>query len=67
MLVRADGSAAGRVSGGCVKGPVYELCREVWASEEPRSAHAQRHDAGTVPGRLIADEIVGGGKRAGTS
>ena len=38
MLVRADGSAAGSVSGGCVESAVYELCREVAASGEPRSA-----------------------------
>jgi xanthine dehydrogenase accessory factor len=38
MLVRADGSAVGSVSGGCVEGAVYELCREVSAAGEPRSA-----------------------------
>src|SRR3954471_20016669 len=29
MLVGPDGTAAGSVSGGCVEGAVYELCREV--------------------------------------
>jgi xanthine dehydrogenase accessory factor len=29
MAVTADGSAVGSVSGGCVEGAVYELCREV--------------------------------------
>jgi xanthine dehydrogenase accessory factor len=38
MLVRGDGSAAGSVSGGCVEGAVYELCREVAASGQPRLA-----------------------------
>lgn len=38
MLVRADGAATGSVSGGCVEGAVYELCRETAASGEPRTA-----------------------------
>ena len=29
MLVGQDGTAVGSVSGGCVEGAVYELCREV--------------------------------------
>src|SRR5690242_21917448 len=29
MLVGPDGTAVGSVSGGCVEGAVYELCREV--------------------------------------
>jgi xanthine dehydrogenase accessory factor len=37
MLVRADGTAAGSVSGGCVEAAVYELCREVAESGEPRT------------------------------
>jgi xanthine dehydrogenase accessory factor len=37
MLVRADGVAVGSVSGGCVEGAVYELCREAAASGEPRT------------------------------
>ncbi len=37
MLVRADGTAVGSVSGGCVEGAVYELCREVAGSGEPRT------------------------------
>ncbi|UQU66730.1 XdhC family protein [Couchioplanes caeruleus] len=37
MLVRADGTAVGSVSGGCVEGAVYELCREVAESGEPRT------------------------------
>ncbi|WP_307831134.1 XdhC family protein [Nucisporomicrobium flavum] len=37
MLVRADGTALGSVSGGCVEGAVYELCREVAESGEPRT------------------------------
>jgi xanthine dehydrogenase accessory factor len=32
MLVDADGTAVGSVSGGCVEGAVYEVCREVLAS-----------------------------------
>src|SRR5665811_2468513 len=32
MMVAADGSAAGSVSGGCVEGAVYELSQEVVAS-----------------------------------
>ncbi|MFG1606065.1 XdhC family protein [Actinoplanes sp. NPDC049265] len=38
MLVRADGSVAGSVSGGCVEGAVYELCRTVGESRQPRLA-----------------------------
>ncbi|GAA3938978.1 XdhC family protein [Actinoplanes auranticolor] len=38
MLVRADGTAAGSVSGGCVESAVYELCREVAGSGQPRTA-----------------------------
>ncbi|WP_169739457.1 XdhC family protein [Actinoplanes friuliensis] len=38
MLVRADGTAAGSVSGGCVESAVYELCREVAGSGAPRTA-----------------------------
>jgi len=37
MLVRADGTAVGSVSGGCVEGDVYETCREVAESGEPRT------------------------------
>ena len=29
MFVDADGTAVGSISGGCVEGAVYELCREV--------------------------------------
>jgi xanthine dehydrogenase accessory factor len=35
MLVGADGSAVGSVSGGCVEGAVYELAKEVTGSGEP--------------------------------
>ncbi|AGZ44830.1 XdhC family protein [Actinoplanes friuliensis] len=37
MLVGADGTATGSVSGGCVEGAVYELCREAAESGEPRT------------------------------
>jgi xanthine dehydrogenase accessory factor len=37
MLVGPDGTAAGSVSGGCVEGAVYELCREVAESGVARS------------------------------
>ena len=37
MLVSAAGTAVGSVSGGCVEGAVYELCREVAASGRPRT------------------------------
>jgi xanthine dehydrogenase accessory factor len=37
MLVGADGTAVGSVSGGCVEGAVYELCREVAESGEPQT------------------------------
>src|SRR5690349_11500730 len=40
MLVGADGSAVGSVSGGCVEGAVYELCRDAIATGAPR---AQRY------------------------
>ncbi|HEY2555968.1 MAG TPA: XdhC/CoxI family protein [Diaminobutyricibacter sp.] len=36
MLVTADGSAVGSVSGGCVEGAVYELATEVAADGVPR-------------------------------
>src|SRR5689334_18105028 len=35
MLVGADGSAVGSVSGGCVEGAVYELAKEVAGSGVP--------------------------------
>ena len=40
MLVGADGTAVGSVSGGCVEGAVYELCREAIETGRPR---AQRY------------------------
>jgi len=36
MLVGPDGTAVGSVSGGCVEGAVYELCREAIESGQPR-------------------------------
>jgi len=36
MLVGPDGTAVGSVSGGCVEGAVYELCREAVADGVPR-------------------------------
>lgn len=35
LAVDADGTAVGSVSGGCVEGAVYELCRQALASGEP--------------------------------
>ncbi len=35
MLVGADGTAVGSVSGGCVEGAVYELCREAIDTGNP--------------------------------
>ncbi|HEX6869900.1 MAG TPA: XdhC family protein, partial [Micromonosporaceae bacterium] len=35
MLVGMDGTAVGSVSGGCVEGAVYQLCREVISSGVP--------------------------------
>ncbi|WP_035796034.1 XdhC family protein [Kitasatospora mediocidica] len=35
LAVDAEGEAIGSVSGGCVEGAVYELCREAIASGEP--------------------------------
>src|SRR3954470_21348319 len=37
MLVGQDGTAVGSVSGGCVEGAVYELCREVLDTGVPVS------------------------------
>jgi xanthine dehydrogenase accessory factor len=37
MLVGPDGTAVGSVSGGCVEGAVYELCREVAESGEAQA------------------------------
>jgi xanthine dehydrogenase accessory factor len=45
MLVAPDGSAVGSVSGGCVEGAVYELCREVAASGSARTARFGVTDA----------------------
>jgi xanthine dehydrogenase accessory factor len=35
LAVDADGTAVGSVSGGCVEGAVYELCRQALADGEP--------------------------------
>lgn len=35
MMVTEDGTVSGSVSGGCVEGALYELCREVAASGTP--------------------------------
>ncbi|WNM31959.1 XdhC/CoxI family protein [Streptomyces sp. Li-HN-5-11] len=35
LAVAADGEAAGSISGGCVEGAVYDLCRQVLDSGEP--------------------------------
>ncbi|MDH6214358.1 xanthine/CO dehydrogenase XdhC/CoxF family maturation factor [Streptomyces pseudovenezuelae] len=35
LAVDADGNVVGSVSGGCVEGAVYELCRQVLKSDEP--------------------------------
>ncbi len=35
LAVDTDGTAVGSVSGGCVEGAVYELCRQALASGEP--------------------------------
>jgi len=37
LVVGPDGTVAGSVSGGCVEGAVYELCREVAESGVPRT------------------------------
>src|SRR5919112_6526273 len=37
MLVGPDGAAVGSVSGGCVEGEVYELCREVAETGEAQT------------------------------
>jgi xanthine dehydrogenase accessory factor len=37
MAVGPDGTAVGSVSGGCVEGAVYELCREVIETGTPRT------------------------------
>ncbi|MCY1139827.1 XdhC family protein [Actinoplanes sp. Pm04-4] len=38
MVVGPDGEVVGSVSGGCVEGAVYELCREAVETGEPRLA-----------------------------
>lgn len=36
LAVDGDGTAVGSVSGGCVEGAVYELCREALSGDGPR-------------------------------
>jgi xanthine dehydrogenase accessory factor len=38
LAVDADGTAIGSVSGGCVEGAVYELCRQALSGEGPATA-----------------------------
>lgn len=45
MLVRADGAVAGSVSGGCVEGEVYEICREVAVTGQPTTQRYGVSDA----------------------
>ncbi|MFD5602183.1 XdhC family protein, partial [Streptomyces sp. NPDC127064] len=51
LAVDTDGTAIGSVSGGCVEGAVYELCRQArgggGAPPPPRATHL--HESG-VPG-----------------
>ena len=48
MLVGPDGTAVGSVSGGCVEGAVYELCREAAASGRAHLARFGVTDADAV-------------------
>ncbi|WP_052851172.1 XdhC family protein [Streptomyces avicenniae] len=45
LAVAADGTVVGSVSGGCVEGAVYELCREALETGEPRRARFGYADA----------------------
>lgn len=58
MLVRADGTVVGSVSGGCVEGAVYESALEVIASGVPaREQYGIADEAGIAVGLTCGGEI----------
>ncbi|WP_280295526.1 XdhC family protein [Nocardia abscessus] len=46
LAVNADGVPVGSISGGCVEGAVYDLCRELLASGEPPARARFRYSDG---------------------
>src|SRR5262245_21672788 len=58
MLVGADGTAVGSVSGGCVEGAVYELCREAIETGRPRTPRYGGSDDGAFEVGLTCGGII---------
>lgn len=57
LCVRADGTALGSVSGGCVEGAVYDLAREVLDSGQPRFVSFGYSDDAFAIGLTCGGEI----------
>ena len=51
LAVDAEGTAVGSVSGGCVEGAVYELCRQALTATAPGASPSGSATATTTPSR----------------
>ncbi|MDX3517903.1 XdhC/CoxI family protein [Streptomyces scabiei] len=60
LAVDTDGNAVGSISGGCVEGAVYELCRQVLESDEPpvRASFGYSDDDAFAVGLTCGGELT---------